>query len=126
MVEEGVLQRRMEMGHYSQVLAVLEIHHDGFVVIGIPPNGVPLAVGDEVLLCGKSTCQRVVIEDLQINNQSVAAMILAPAAFVSIVAVFWKHNHSTYQRQYAHWNQSFICERCGTVSRHDPPTASLS
>ena len=45
--------------------------------------------------------------------------ILAPAAFISIVAVFWKHNHSTYQRQYAHWNQSLICERCGTVSQHD-------
>jgi hypothetical protein len=73
MVEEGVLQRRMEMGHYSQVLAVSEIHHDGFVVIGIPLNGVPLAVGDEVLLCGKSTCQRVAIESLRINDQSVVA-----------------------------------------------------
>jgi len=52
--------------------------------------------------------------------------ILAPAAFISIVAVFLKHNHSTYQRQYAHWNQSFICERCGTISHHDFPTASLS
>jgi hypothetical protein len=52
--------------------------------------------------------------------------ILAPAAFIFIVAVFWKHNHSTYQRQYAQWNQSFICERCGTVSQHDLPAASLS
>jgi hypothetical protein len=52
--------------------------------------------------------------------------ILAPAAFISIVAVFWKHNHSTYQRQYAQWSQSFICERCGTVSQHDLPTTSLS
>jgi hypothetical protein len=52
--------------------------------------------------------------------------ILAPAAFISIVAVFWKHNHSTYQRQYAHWSQSFICERCATVSQHDLPTTSLS
>ena len=52
--------------------------------------------------------------------------ILAPAAFIFIVAVFWKHNHSTYQRQYAQWSQSFICERCGTVSQHDLPTASLS
>jgi len=52
--------------------------------------------------------------------------ILAPAAFISIVAVFWNHNHSTYQRQYAQWSQSFICERCGTVSQHDLRTASLS
>jgi hypothetical protein len=68
-VEEGVLQRRMEMGHYSHVLAVSEIHHNGFVVIGIPSNGVPLAVGDEVLICRKGTCQQVVIEGLQINDQ---------------------------------------------------------
>src|SRR5579859_315417 len=73
MVEEGVLQRRMEIGQYSHVLAVSETHHNGFVVIGIPSNGVPLAVGDEVLLCGKSTCQRVVIESLQINDQTVVA-----------------------------------------------------
>jgi hypothetical protein len=52
--------------------------------------------------------------------------VLAPAAFISIVAVFWKHNHSTYQRQYAQWSQSFICERCGTVSQHGLPTTSLS
>jgi hypothetical protein len=73
MVEEGVLQRRMELGHYSEVLTVLEIHHNGFVVIGIPSNGVALALGDEVLLCGERRRQRAVIEGLQINDQSVTA-----------------------------------------------------
>jgi len=52
--------------------------------------------------------------------------VLAPAAFLSLVALFWRHNHSTYQRQYARWNRSFICERCGTVSQHNFPSASLS
>jgi hypothetical protein len=52
--------------------------------------------------------------------------VLAPAAFIFLVAVFWRHNHSTYQRQYTQWNQSFICERCGRVSQHDFSGASLS
>jgi len=52
--------------------------------------------------------------------------VLAPAAFISLVALFWRHNHSTYQRQFAQWNQSFICERCGTVSQHDFFSAALS
>lgn len=73
MVEEGVLQRRMELGHYSQVLAISEIHYNGFIAIGIPVNGVTLAVGDEVLICGKNTCQRSAIESLEINDQAVAA-----------------------------------------------------
>ncbi len=52
--------------------------------------------------------------------------VLAPAAFILLVVLFWRHNHSTYQRQYTQWNQSFICERCGTVSQHDLPSAPLS
>jgi hypothetical protein len=52
--------------------------------------------------------------------------VLAPAAFISLVALFWRHNHSTYQRQFAQWNQSFICERCGTVSQHHFSSAALS
>jgi hypothetical protein len=52
--------------------------------------------------------------------------VLAPAAFIFLVALFWRHNHSTYQRQFAQWNQSFVCERCGTVSQHDFPSAALS
>ena len=40
---------------------------------------------------------------------------LAPVAFVLLVALYWRHNHSTYQVQYAQWNRSFICQRCGTL-----------
>jgi hypothetical protein len=42
---------------------------------------------------------------------------LAPVAFVLLVALYRRHNHSTYQVQYAQWNRSFICQRCGTVSQ---------
>jgi transcriptional regulator with XRE-family HTH domain len=45
--------------------------------------------------------------------------LLAPAALVVLAAVFWRHNHSTYRRQYAGWDRSFVCERCGAVSQHD-------
>src|SRR5713226_4556417 len=52
--------------------------------------------------------------------------VLAPVAFLLLAALFWRHNHSTYQSQYARWNRSFICERCGTVSQHHFPSASIS
>ena len=45
--------------------------------------------------------------------------VLAPVAFILLMAFYWRHNHSTYQLQYAQWNRSFICERCGTVSQHE-------
>jgi hypothetical protein len=51
--------------------------------------------------------------------------VLAPVAFFLLVALFWRHNHSTYQSQYAQWNRSFICERCGTVSQHDPSSSGI-
>jgi len=37
--------------------------------------------------------------------------------FVLLLFFIWRHNHSTYRQKYAQWNGSFICERCGTVSR---------
>jgi hypothetical protein len=41
----------------------------------------------------------------------------APVVFLLLVGTTWRHNHSTYRENYAQWNESFICERCGTVSR---------
>ena len=38
----------------------------------------------------------------------------------------WRHNHSTYSREYAEWDRSFLCERCGAVSQHDLSGASSS
>jgi len=52
--------------------------------------------------------------------------ILAPAAFILLVTLYWRHNQSTFQRQYAEWNRSFICGRCGTVSQHELPNNSIS
>jgi hypothetical protein len=44
-------------------------------------------------------------------------VLFAPFIFLFLVAIIWRHNHLTYQQQYAQWNESFICERCGTVSQ---------
>jgi hypothetical protein len=43
--------------------------------------------------------------------------LISGAVFVLLLFVVWKHNHSDYQAQYAQWDKSFICERCGTVSQ---------
>ena len=50
MVDERVLQQRMNLNQYAIVLGITEIHHNGYVVIGTPDVGVKLAVGDEVIV----------------------------------------------------------------------------
>jgi hypothetical protein len=42
-----------------------------------------------------------------------------PVVLAVLLAAVWRHNHSTYAREYAEWSRSFVCERCGTVSQHD-------
>jgi hypothetical protein len=42
--------------------------------------------------------------------------LISGAAFALLLFLVWRHNHSSYQTQYAQWDKSFICERCGTVS----------
>jgi hypothetical protein len=44
---------------------------------------------------------------------------LAPIAFIGLVAVFWRHNNLVYPRQFAEWDRSFLCQRCGTVTPQD-------
>jgi hypothetical protein len=48
-------------------------------------------------------------------------VVVAPLVFILLFVSIWHHNHSSYQRQYAQWDQSFICERCGTISQHGLP-----
>jgi len=43
-------------------------------------------------------------------------MLIFAVTFALVLFVVWKHNHSSYQTQYAQWDKSFICELCGTVS----------
>jgi hypothetical protein len=59
------------------------------------------------------------------NSSSVASVplriyaVLAVGVFVVLFLIYWNHNHSTYPGQYARWNRSLICERCGAVSQHE-------
>ncbi len=48
-----------------------------------------------------------------------AFSLISGAVFVLLLFFVWKHNHSTYQRQFAQWDDSFICQRCGTVSQYN-------
>jgi uncharacterized membrane protein YbhN (UPF0104 family) len=42
--------------------------------------------------------------------------LISGAVFVLLVFLVWKHNHSTFRKQFAEWDTSFICQRCGAVS----------
>ena len=42
---------------------------------------------------------------------------IAGVAFVGLLFLTWRHNYSTYQREFAKWDRSFICQRCGNVSQ---------
>jgi hypothetical protein len=44
-------------------------------------------------------------------------VIFAPVVLLLLVGIVWRHNGSTYEQEYAKWNESFICGRCGTVSK---------
>jgi predicted RNA-binding Zn-ribbon protein involved in translation (DUF1610 family) len=37
-------------------------------------------------------------------------------AFAFVCAVVWRHNHLKYPQEFAKWDRSFVCGRCGTVS----------
>jgi hypothetical protein len=45
--------------------------------------------------------------------------ITFPIVLAILLALVWRHNHSVYERLYANWDRSFICQRCGAVSQHD-------
>jgi fatty acid desaturase len=51
-------------------------------------------------------------------------VFLAPVFFLVLVFLFWRHNHLRSPKEYARWNRSFICQRCGAVSLHDVPLSS--
>jgi hypothetical protein len=48
-------------------------------------------------------------------------VFLAPVIFVLVASAVWRHNHLVYPMQYANWDRSFLCQRCGAVSLHTVP-----
>jgi hypothetical protein len=48
-------------------------------------------------------------------------VFLAPVVFLVLALAVWRHNHLTFPKEYARWDRSFICQRCGAVSQHEVP-----
>jgi hypothetical protein len=46
-------------------------------------------------------------------------VLISAASFSLLLVLTWKHNHSTYQKRFAAWDRSFICSRCGAVSKQE-------
>jgi hypothetical protein len=40
-------------------------------------------------------------------------------AFVFVCAVVWRHNRLKYPREFAKWDRSFVCQRCGAISERE-------
>jgi hypothetical protein len=45
--------------------------------------------------------------------------LISGLIFILLLFFVWRHNNSAYQRRYAEWDSSFICQRCGAVSQLD-------
>jgi len=43
--------------------------------------------------------------------------LIAAGIFVLLPYLVWKHNHSAYRVQFAEWDRSFVCQRCGAVTK---------
>jgi hypothetical protein len=52
--------------------------------------------------------------------------VIFPIVLAVLLAAIWRHNRSTYSREYGEWSRSFLCERCGTVSKHDLGSAAAA
>jgi hypothetical protein len=51
-------------------------------------------------------------------------IFLTPLVFLALAFAVWRHNHRRFPKEYAQWNCSFICQRCGAVRLHDVPLSS--
>jgi len=45
--------------------------------------------------------------------------LISGVIFALLLFLAWRHNHSIYQKRFAEWDRTFICQRCGAVSEHD-------
>jgi hypothetical protein len=59
------------------------------------------------------------------NSSSVSSLplticvVLSGSVLLVVCLIYWNHNRSGYPRQYAQWERSFICNRCGVVCDQD-------
>jgi hypothetical protein len=43
-------------------------------------------------------------------------VVVVSCLFLFLGFLIWRHNHCAYPVQYAEWERSFLCMRCGSVS----------
>ena len=41
--------------------------------------------------------------------------VMGAVVLLASLAVIWRHNQLVYPRQYAEWDRSFVCLRCGAI-----------
>jgi hypothetical protein len=51
--------------------------------------------------------------------------VIAAVVLLASMAVIWRHNQLVYPRACDQWGRSFVCQRCGAVSRHELPGVSF-
>jgi hypothetical protein len=49
---------------------------------------------------------------------AVVGMFIVGIGFLVSLILVWSHNNLVYPKQYAEWNDSWLCRRCGGVSYH--------
>jgi len=45
--------------------------------------------------------------------------LLSAATFPLLLVLIWRHNHSTYKREYSKWQRSFLCQHCGALTEQE-------
>ena len=43
-------------------------------------------------------------------------VFLAPLAFLFLTALVFRHNYLVYPRDFAAWDHSYLCQRCGSIT----------
>ena len=74
--------------------------------------GVFLSIGWIVLYISSGTKKPSALLSLSLTLFSG----LSAVTFLLLLVLFWRHNQTTYKRRYAHWERSFLCQRCGIVT----------
>jgi hypothetical protein len=48
-------------------------------------------------------------------------VFLAPVVFLVLAFAVWRHNYLRFPQEYARWDRSFICQRCGAICQNEVP-----
>jgi len=51
--------------------------------------------------------------------------LLSAATFLLLLVLFWRHNQFTYKHRYSQWERLFLCQRCGTLTSRNTPSAKV-